>query len=220
MNALAASGIAVAGALAGVPIAAIAYSAPERGSVRVPERWWRGAPARPTTVAVVSALTGAAAGLVAVCLPLSLTLPAFWTFAVLGVGLAITDLRRHRLPYALTGTLAAACTICFTLPVVMGGSSVPVLRALTAGSVTVVALLILALSLPGQLGLGDVALAGVVALSLGWLSWQAAAAGVLGAFLIQPAVVLVSKLRGAGRVTPMGPAFLVAWLGSVVAHGM
>ncbi|GLZ01877.1 prepilin peptidase [Actinoplanes sp. NBRC 103695] len=223
MNALATTGCAIAGALAGVPIAAITYSVPPQGRICVPRRWWHGAPARPMTVAAVSLLTGAAAGIVTGRLPPSPALPAFWLFAVLGVGLAIIDLRRHRLPHAMTAALVVSCILCFISAVALGGDPSQLLRAVAAGSITAFVLLILAFMLPGQLGLGDIALAGAITLNLGWLSWETAALGMSGGLLLQGAVAAVLRLCTRSRSTgmiPMGPALVAGWLVSVVLRSV
>ena len=121
MNALAAGGFAVAGALAEFPITAVAYAVPAHGSIRVPQRWWRGAPAPPLAIVSASLLAGAVAGVVAIRLPLSPTLPAFLLFGVFGVGLTIVDLRRHRLPQAMTGALCLMCAVAFTIESLTSG---------------------------------------------------------------------------------------------------
>ncbi len=215
---LAASGSAVAGAVAGIPVAAIAYSVPARGGLRVPERWWRGEPARPTTVAAVSALTGAAAGLVARSLPLSPALPALWLFAVVGIGLSISDLRRHRLPHAMTGTLWIACSVGVAAESLVTGQARSLITAALAGAAVTLLTLVIALALPGQLGLGDVNLSGVIAMSLGWLSWEAAATGLLLGIAAQAVVALVMRAQGANRHSslPFGPALLLGWIMAVV----
>ncbi len=216
MDSLAASGFAVAGALAGVPIAAIAYSAPAQGPIRIPHRWWHGAPARPPAVLAISLIAGVAAGLVARRLP-TVSMPAFWVFAVLGVGLAVIDVRRHRLPHPLTGTAAAASTLCFAVDAAVNGSGGSLLRGLAAATITALVMLAVALSFPGQLGLGDVALSGVVTLHLGWLSWQTAIAGMFTAFVLQGVVGLIVRARmRAPATSPMGPAMWAGWLLAVL----
>ena len=218
MNTLAASGFAVAGALAGIPITAIAYSVPAHGKLRVPERWWSGSPAHPAAVVTVSLMTGTTAGLAAGILPLSPALPAYWLFAVLGVGLAVIDVRRRRLPHAITGSMAMTCILGFAAAATLGGSPASLMRALAAGSITAVAMLALALGFPGQLGLGDVALAGAITLSLGWLSWQAAVTGLVGAFAIQGTAALAAKTAARkGGLLPMGPALVGGWLIGVIS---
>jgi Type IV leader peptidase family len=217
VNDLTAIGLGLAGTLAGVPVAAIAYAVPAEGRVRVPAGWWRGAPAPRTAVAATSILTGGAAVIVAVWLPASPALPAFWFFAVVGIGLAIIDVRRSRLPHGLTGSLWIACLLCFTITVGTSGDIGPLVRALVAGSAATAALMSVALVLPGQLGLGDVAFAGAISLSLGWASWQSAAIGVLSGLLLQGITGLVIKARRRGDgVMPMGPALIAGWLLAVV----
>lgn len=218
MNTLAASSFAVAGAVAGIPITAVAFATPAHGAIRVNGRWWLGEPAQPSAVGTVSILTGAVTGLVAGFFPLSPVLPAFWIFAVLAICLAAIDLRHHRLPYAITGTIAVTNIGCFAIAAVISGSSSSLLRALATGSIAALAFLIVALALPGQLGLGDVALAGAVALNLGWVSWQAAVVGIAGALLLQGAVALTVRTRGRGdRLIPMGPALTAGWLIGVLS---
>lgn len=218
MDALAATGFAVAGALASIPTTAIAYAAPAHGNLRVPRRWWRGAPARPATVASVSLLTGAAAALVAGILPRSPALPAFWLFGVLGFGLAIIDLRCRRLPHMMTGLTVIVSIACFTAAATLSGNAGPLLRALGVGSITATAMLIVAMALPGQLGLGDVAVAGAIGLNLGWLGWQAATAGMAAAFVIQGISALSVKARSRGDgIMPLGPALIAGWLVGVLS---
>lgn len=216
MDGFAASGLAVAGALAGIPIAAISYAAPAHGSLQVPAGWWRGAPARPAAVLAVSLTAGVATGLVAWRLPTT-TMPAFWVFAVVGVGLAVIDVRRRRLPYPLVVTTAAASALCFALDAAVNGSGGSLLRALAAATITALVMLAVALSFPGQLGLGDVALSAAVTLNLAWLSWQAAIAGMFIAFLLQAVIGLTVRARTRAPATsPMGPAMCVGWLLAVL----
>ncbi|WP_018909378.1 A24 family peptidase [Salinispora arenicola] len=219
MNTLTASGLGLAGALAGIPLAAIAYSAPAHGHLHLPEGWWHGAPARPPTVAAVSLLTGATTAVIGGLLPMSATLPAYWLFAVVGVGLAVIDIRRRRLPHVLTGTLMATCLISFIVATAVSGNPAPLLRAIIAGATTTTTLVIIALSLPGQLGLGDVTLAGVITLNLGWLSWHTVAHGLIIGLVLQGVLGFAARARPRGQVAlPMGPALLTGWLSAISAY--
>ncbi|WP_412736045.1 prepilin peptidase [Krasilnikovia sp. MM14-A1259] len=142
----------------------------------------------------------------------------FWVFAVAGVGLSIIDVRRRRLPHVLTGGLWVACVVCFGLAAAVEGDAGPLWRAIIAGVAASAALLVIAFTLPGQLGLGDVVLGGVITLSLGWLSWQAAALGILVAFVLQGVVGLAAKMRAWGdHAVPMGPALWAGWLLAALA---
>jgi leader peptidase (prepilin peptidase)/N-methyltransferase len=205
--------LGLAGALAGVPVAAVAYSTPTTGRLQLPRRWWLGGPARPALIAVTAACTGAAATIIAAVLPPTLVLPSFWLFAVVGVGLAIIDVRCRRLPHSLTGILFVSSGLCFVAAAATDGGPEPLIRAIVSGTAATAILLVVALALPGQLGLGDVAFGGAVAFSLGWLSWHAAVAGVLGGLLIQGIVGLVARLRRTtDAMLPMGPALITGWL--------
>jgi leader peptidase (prepilin peptidase)/N-methyltransferase len=107
---------------------------------------------------------------------------------------------------------------CFTIAAASSGSPGSLLRALATGFIAAIALLIIALAFPGQLGLGDVALAGGVTLNLGWLSWQAAAAGMTVAFILQGTAALAVRAQGRrGGLMPMGPALVGGWLIGVIS---
>lgn len=213
-------GLGLAGALAGVPVAAVAYSTPTTGRLQLPRRWWLGGPARPALVAVTAAYTGAAAAIIAAVLPLTLVLPSFWLFAVVGVGLAIIDVRCRRLPHSLTGILFVSSGLCFVAAAMTDGDVGPLLRAIGSGAATAAILLVVALALPGQLGLGDVVLAGATTFSLGWLSWQAAVFGILSGLLLQGLVaVLVLSAGHRNSRLPMGPALVAGWVLALAASG-
>jgi leader peptidase (prepilin peptidase)/N-methyltransferase len=153
-------------------------------------------------------------------LPVNFGLPGFWIFAVLGMGLAGTDLRRNRLPYALTVTLFFACAAAFIAEATRTGDFGPLARAAVVGALATAGLLALALALPGQIGLGDVTFAGAITFSLGWLSWQAATGGLLVGLLVQGVVVLAVKALARNRATlPLGPALITGWLLAVVLTG-
>jgi leader peptidase (prepilin peptidase)/N-methyltransferase len=214
VNSFATIGLGLAGALAGVPVAALAYNAPVAGPVKMPQRWWVGGPARPALVVATAGSSGAAGAIIGAVVPPTFALPAFWLFAVLGVGLAVIDARCRRLPHRLTGALWASSGLCFVVVAATGGGMQPVIRAAAAGIATAAVLLVVALALPGQLGLGDVMFAGAVAFTLGWLGWEAAVIGILAGLLTQGVVVLAVKVFVRDRATssPMGPALVTGWL--------
>ncbi|MDG4790179.1 prepilin peptidase [Micromonospora sp. WMMD1102] len=157
--------------------------------------------------ATATAITGAT-------VPPGIALPAFWLFAVLGVGLAIIDLRCRRLPHRLTGSLWLSSGLIFLAAAVLSGDVEPLLRAAGAGGVTSAILLLVALAMPGQLGLGDVVLAGAITFNLGWLSWQVAVAGLLAGLVFQGSVGIARDSKRAGRAnpSPTGPALVAGWL--------
>lgn len=220
MTGLAVIGLGLAGALAGIPVAAVAYDTRATGPVRLPQRWWLGGPARPVLVVVTAGFAGAAAAIVGAVLPPTPALPPFWLFAVVGVGLAIIDVRRRRLPHRLTGLLCISSALCFVVDALHGGTVEPLLRAVGSGAATAATLLLVALALPGQLGLGDVALASVATLTLGWLGLLTALTGLLAGLLFQSIAAIAVKLRRPGVATmPLGPALVAGWLLALALNG-
>jgi leader peptidase (prepilin peptidase)/N-methyltransferase len=215
VNPVAATVLGVAGAIVGIPVAAVSYGASVTGRVQLPQRWWTGAPARPTVVATTSIASGFAAAVPGAVLPINPALVAFWMFAVIGVSLAVIDVRRRRLPHLLTGTLWVASLFCFAAAVITGADPTTLLRASGAGVLAVALLFAVAVALPGQLGLGDIAFAGAVTFTLGWLSWPAAAFGLALGFGVQAVGVLLGQPRRTDASFPMGPALLTGWLAAV-----
>jgi leader peptidase (prepilin peptidase)/N-methyltransferase len=139
--------------------------------------------------------------------------------AGLGVLLAAVDLACLRLPDALVkpGFVAGAAVFC---GLAAGLPAWPdLLRAGFAAGVLAGGYLVLAVLPGGALGYGDVKLAGLLGLFLGWLGWGEVLAGALLPFLINGVVAV--GLLAARRVTrrtlvPFGPAMLLgAWLAVV-----
>ena len=186
--------------------------------MRLPRRWWVGAPAPRRSLIALGITTGATAALVSSKITGAFVLPAFWLVVVLGVGLAVVDIRRHRLPHVLTGTLWASSGCCFIAETIRSGDHESIGRATIAGATVAVLLLIIAIALPGQLGLGDVSFSGVLAFTLGWLGWQHVLAGLLTGLTLQAliAAVLVTRCGEGAHIMPMGPALFLGWLFAVV----
>lgn len=124
---------------------------------------------------------------------------AFAFFGVLGVALAAIDIAVQRLPDLLT---LPAYPILITL---LAGAAIvdhdfaALLRALLGGLALAGAYLLLALVRPGQLGGGDIKLAGVAGLALGWLGWPALIDGAALGFVL--AAIASVALLATRRVT-------------------
>jgi leader peptidase (prepilin peptidase)/N-methyltransferase len=143
--------------------------------------------------------------------------PAYWLCGVLGVALAIVDVRTQRLPYAMGGVLYASCAVAFVVSAAGSGDASPLVRAVLAAALAFTGFLVLALAFAGQLGLGDVVLVGWVAFSLGWFGWGVAAVGLLAGLILQALVGILFLARpGPKRALPMGPALLIGWLVGVL----
>lgn len=209
----------LAGALAAIPATAVAYAVPAEGAVRLPRRWWLGAPAPHVAVLTAAVVAGASSAVIGSAVGASVVLPAFCLVAVLGTGSAIIDLRYRRLPHALTGLLWAAAISSFSVDAIITKDGGGLVRAVVAATSAAGLFLLLALALPGQLGLGDVNLVGVLALTLGWLGSRTVVTGLVAGIVIQAVVGLaaVAVVRKARLQVAMGPALLIGWLLAVSA---
>ncbi len=160
----------------------------------------------------VELLTGVLFAAMAARFGLSWELPAYLYLTAIGVALAFIDLDTKRLPNALTLPSYPVMAALLLLPAVVEPAWPDFLRALLGGVALFVFYLVTALIYPAGMGMGDVKLAGVLGMALGWLGW-----GVLlvGGFLgfVYGAVVGIGLMIGgrAGRRTaiPFGP-FMVA----------
>jgi len=124
---------------------------------------------------------------------------AFGFFGVLGVALAAIDIAVQRLPDLLTLTAYPILIALLTGAAIAGHDFAALLRALLGSLALAGVFLVLALVRPGQLGGGDIKLAGVAGLALGWLGWPVLIVGAALGFVLS-AVVSVALLA-ARRVT-------------------
>jgi leader peptidase (prepilin peptidase)/N-methyltransferase len=145
---------------------------------------------------------------------------AFGFFGVLGVALAAIDIAVQRLPDKLTLPAYPILVALLTGAAIAGHDFAALLRALLGGLALGGVYLVLALVGRGQLGGGDIKLAGVAGLALGWLGWPILIAGAAFGFLLS-AVVSVGLLA-ARRLTlssamSFGPFLLAGALVAMLA---
>lgn len=147
-------------------------------------------------------------------------LPAALVLATLGVLLAAEDAANHRLPNALLAPGALATLLLLLLAAGIDDAWPALGRGLLAALVAGTAFFIMALARPSGLGMGDVKLAALLGLWLGWLSWQAVLLGVLLAFLAGGLLALA--LLVAGRAQANTPIAFGPWLllGAVLATAL
>jgi leader peptidase (prepilin peptidase)/N-methyltransferase len=146
-------------------------------------------------------------------------LPAYLVVAGYGVLLGAIDLACLRLPDPLVGSAFAAAAALLTLAATVDGTADRLLRAGFAAATLVGTYLILAILPRSALGFGDVKLAGVLGLTLGWLGWPAVLLGLVLPHLLGGPVALALLVSGrAKRRTelPFGPALLAGALLAVV----
>lgn len=165
--------------------------------------------------------------LVAARLGPSASLPAFLYLCAVSVALAAIDLETQRLPNVLTlpsylvggGLLAVAAAV--------DGDVGRLLRAVEGMVALYAFYFVICYATAGKgMGFGDVKLAGLLGLYLGWLGWPELLVGAFAAHLLGGVVAVWLLARGgASRKTrvPFGP-FLVAGalvallVGSPIAH--
>jgi len=154
-----------------------------------------------------------ATGLAAVIL----TLAAFLFFAAISVALALIDLDTHRLPNSIVLPAYPVGAALLTAAALAAGEPGRLVTMAIGGAVLFAAYYAMASLYRGGMGFGDVKLAGVIGLYLGWSGWGELAVGAFGAFLLGGAFSLVLVLtRGATRRTaiPFGPWMILgAWAG-------
>src|SRR6266508_5789656 len=214
-------GVGVAAGVVALPVGALAtgfaVAVPAEGSLPRPSLSLLTAHLRtPVTFAgaAVAALVSTILGSV---LGASILMPAYWLCGLFAVVLAIVDIRRGRLPFVITAAMYLVSAVAFGAEALVGGDATPLTRAGVGAVVVLVAFLVLALALPGQLGLGDVVLLGWVAFSLAWFSWRVAVVGLLAGLIGQALVGALVRLRsGTGRTLPLGPVLLLGWLAGVL----
>jgi leader peptidase (prepilin peptidase)/N-methyltransferase len=137
-------------------------------------------------------------------------LPAYFYFGVLGAALAVSDIATRRLPNVVVlpsypiaiALLALAAHVEDTWgSFVQAGIGMVVLSGIFLG---------IAVAFPGQLGFGDVKLAGLLGLYLTWLGLPVLLTGMLLAWTIAAVgVVVVRRLLHRHGPLPLAP-FLVA----------
>jgi leader peptidase (prepilin peptidase)/N-methyltransferase len=156
-----------------------------------------------------------------------LELVAFLVLTAMSIALALIDLDTKRLPNVLVAPALVTGIVLLGVAAVVRGDWTALLGAAIGGAGLFAMYLVLALFSRGGMGWGDVKLAAVLGLYLGFLGWGNLLVGAFAAFLfggLFGAVLMV--VRRAGRKTgiPFGPWMIIgAWLGvfvgEYIAHG-
>ncbi len=160
---------------------------------------------------------------------------AFWLvlaacayFLVMAARLTVIDVRHHLLPnrivfpsYGVAGVLLLAAALVHVIagPAALVGSpdgaaellGIPALRILAGGAVLWAFYFVLRMVYPPGMGFGDVKLAGVLGMYLGYLGWGHVFAGTFAAFLLGGlwSMALLAARRGTLKSSiPFGPFML------------
>lgn len=148
-----------------------------------------------------------------------LVLVGFLYLAAVTVALGLIDIDTHRLPDAIVLPSYLVGVVLFTLAAVFSGDYSELLRAGVGMAVLWTAYLLMTLAYPGGMGFGDVKLAGVLGMFLGWVGWGPLLVGAFAAFLLGglfSLALLVARKVNRKSGIPFGPWMLAgAWIGII-----
>ncbi|MGK2855107.1 MAG: prepilin peptidase [Microbacteriaceae bacterium] len=156
-----------------------------------------------------------------------LVLAAFLYLASISVALAAIDLETHTLPNSIVLPAYVVSIVLIGTAGAVTGDWWGLLRAGIGLAAMWLVYFVMAIAYPGGMGFGDVKLAGVLGIYLGWIGWGTLAVGFFAAFVFGGLFSLVLLiLRRVNRKSgiPFGPWMLVgAWFatcfGEFLWHG-
>lgn len=152
----------------------------------------------------------------------SLILLALLYFAAISIALTAIDVDAHRLPNAIVLPSYAVLAVLLGAATVLVGDLEGAGRVAAGAGILFSFYLLLALISPRGMGMGDVKLAGVIGLILGFSGWDALVVGTIAAFALGGVVGIALILTGrASRNTgiPFGPWMLGgAWVGILLGE--
>lgn len=134
---------------------------------------------------------------------------------VVACGLVAIDIRTHRLPNRIVLPTLGALVVLGVVDAIASGESAAMIRA--AFGMLILGGFYAALRLLSREGMGggDVKLAAVIGLILGWHSWQALAVGAASAFvlgaLFAVSLIMLRRADGSTRIA-FGPWMIIGAL--------
>lgn len=150
---------------------------------------------------------------------ISAGLPTHLLIGGLGVAMAYVDLKEHRLPDRLTLPALGIGAVGLAIAALITGEWDDYGRAWLASVAVCAFYFVLLLIRPADLGLGDVKLAAVIGLLLGWVSWSTVVSGVFFGFLcggLVGAALMLARRANRRTALPFGPAMLIGALAALV----
>jgi leader peptidase (prepilin peptidase) / N-methyltransferase len=170
------------------------------------------APSSTTRQVTVAIVCGALFGALAARFEDSWALPAYLVLATALVALSAIDLEHYILPNRIVYPLALAMIVLLAVASLGDDDFDAFVRGLAAGLIAFAVFFVLHMISPRSMGFGDVKLAFVLGLSLGWLGWGEVLLGLFLGFVygaIIGIVLIAARLRKRNEALPFGP-FLAA----------
>jgi leader peptidase (prepilin peptidase)/N-methyltransferase len=153
-----------------------------------------------------------------------IVLVAYLYLAAVSIALALIDIDTHRLPNVIVLPSALVAAVLLSAAALLGGTPATLLTAALGALALGGVYLVLALVYPGGMGMGDVKLAVVLGMFLGFLGWPQVAVGFFTAFLlggIYAVILLVARRAKRGSGISFGPWMLLgAWLSIFFGAGV
>ena len=193
-----------AGLLVGLGLEVVVDRLPQRE----PLNGWSRRDLNPGRAALLGAVTVALFVGLAVRYDDSWVLPAFLVLAAGLVALSVIDFEYFLLPNRIVYPLAAGTLALLALAAVGDDAWAAFGRAILGGVAATVTLGALHLVSPRSMGFGDVKLAFVLGLVLGWLGWSELVLGLFCGFLAGAVVgiaLIALRHRGRKEHLPFGP---------------
>ncbi len=142
---------------------------------------------------------------------------AYLYLASISIALALIDLDTHRLPNSIVLPSYLVLGVLLTAACLFGAPWEALLRAAVGGAALYAFYFILRFARPGGMGGGDVKLAGVLGIALGFIGWGALVVGAFAAFVlggIFGIALMIARRAGRKTAIPFGPWMIAgAWVG-------
>lgn len=145
-------------------------------------------------------------------LGLDWALPAFLYLAAISVALFMIDLQHKRLPDRIVLPSYLVSLALLVIPAALDGAWDSLLRAALAGAALFVFYFALAFIYPAGMGGGDIKLAGVLGIYLGWVGWGAVVVGGFAGFFLGAVLgvgLMLVGLAGRKSKVPFGPFMIL-----------
>ncbi|MEP6799740.1 MAG: prepilin peptidase, partial [Lapillicoccus sp.] len=147
-------------------------------------------------------------------------LPAYLTFAAVGIALAAIDLDCSRLPNVLVLPSYPVLAVLLAMSAGIEGDWWSLVRAGLGAAALLALYLVLVMVYPAGMGIGDLKLAGLLGLVLGYLSVAAVLVGAAAGFIFGAVVGVALMATGAANrktAIPFGPFMIAGAIFSIFA---